>query len=222
MAALAAGDIDRAAAELDKLRQQPGTDPAKIGNLLGLVRLGRLDLEGARAAFEGALAADPTSTAARLNLAKVLAQQGQPADAEKLLLALLDKEPANVSALSAISGILLAQNKADQLVALMEAARKAAPGNVGLTRGAGRPAGQYRRHPQGLCPDRRRCRSDQAELPGVLVVRARLQEALGMDREAQDTYRQELAPTRRTCETRRRLADLLMRAKDPGERQGRC
>jgi cellulose synthase operon protein C len=216
MAALAAGDTDRAAEELDKLRQQTGTDPAKIGNLLGLVRLGRLDLEGAAAAFEGALAADPTSTAARLNLARVLTQLGRPAEAEKLLRTLLDKEPANAPVLSAISSILLRQNKADQLVALMEAARKAAPSNVGLTVALAdllANTGETRKAYAVIDA----LPKDQARLPGVLVVRARLQEALGMDREAQETYRQELTINPVDVETRRRLADLLVRAKDLGE-----
>ena len=213
MAALAAGDVDKADAELAKLRQQPSNNPAKTSNLLGLIRLERFDLDGARAAFEGALSADPTSTAARLNLAKVLAQQGRGADAEKLLLVLLDKEPANAPALAAISGILLAENKADQLVGLMEAARKAVPSNIGLTVALAdllANTGETRKA-YALIDT---IPKDQAGLPGVLVARARLQEALGMDREAQDTYRQELTANPSDIETRRRLADLLVRAKN--------
>ena len=216
MAALAAGDVERASTELDKLRQQPGNDMAKIGNLLGLVRLGQFDLDGARAAFEGALAADPTSTAARLNLAKVLAQLGQAAEAEKLLLTLLDKEPANAPTLAAISGILLGQNKPAQLVALVEAARKAAPGNIGLTVALAdllANTGETRKA-YALIDT---IPKDQAGLPGVLIARARLQEALGMDKEAQETYRQELAANPTDIETRRRLADLLVRARDINE-----
>jgi putative PEP-CTERM system TPR-repeat lipoprotein len=216
MAALAAGDVDRADTELEKLRRQPSNDPAKIGNLLGLVRMGQLDLDGARTAFEGALAADPTSTAARLNLAKVLALQGNTADAEKLLLTLLDKEPANAPALSAISGILMAQNQPARLVALMEAARKAVPGNVGLTLALTdllANTGDTRKA-YALIEE---LPKEQAGLPGVLAARARLQETLGMDREAQDTYRQELTANPADIETRRRLADLLVRARNVDE-----
>jgi len=216
MAALAAGDIDKADAELEKLRQQPNNNPAKIGNLLGLIRLGRFDLDGARAAFEGALSADPTATAARLNLAKVLAQQGHSAEAEKLLLALLDKEPANAPALAAISGILLGENKADQLIGLMGAATKATPGNVGLTVALAdllTNTGETRKAYALIDA----LPKDQAGLPGVLVTRARLQEALGMDREAQDTFRDELTANPTDIDTRRRLADLLVRAKNINE-----
>ena len=216
MAALAAGDIDKADAELQKLRQQPNNDPAKISNLLGLIRLERFDLDGARAAFEGALSADPTSTAARLNLAKVLAQQGHSADAEKLLRVLLDKEPANAPALTAMSGILLAENKSDELVTLMEAARKTVPGNIGLTVALAdllANTGETRKAYALIDA----LPKDQAGLPGVLVARARLQEALGMDQEALDTYRQELVANPTNIDMRRRLADLLVRAKKVDE-----
>jgi putative PEP-CTERM system TPR-repeat lipoprotein len=213
MAALAAGDIDQAAAELDKLRRQPTSDPAKLGNLLGLVRMGQLDLDGARVALEGALAADPTSIAARLNLAKVLAQQGRGADAEKLLLPLLDKDPANAPALSAIGGILLAQNQPDRLIALMEAGHRAAPGNAGLTLAMADllvNTGETRKAYALLDA----LPKEQAALPGVLAARARLQQTLGMDQEALASYRQVLVANPADVETRRRLADLLVRAKD--------
>ncbi len=214
VASLAAGDMDRAAAALETLRQQPNTDPAKIGNLLGLVRMGQLDLDGARTAFEGVLAADPHATAVRLNLAKVLSLQGHGADAEKLLLAVLDKEPANTAALSALSGILLAQKQPDRLVALMEAARRAAPGNGGLTLALANllaSTGETRKA-YALLDEVPKA---QAALPAVLALRARLQESLGLDREAQATLRQELAANPADLATRTQLADLLIRTKDP-------
>ena len=214
VASLAAGDMDRAAAALETLRRQPGNDPVKMGNLLGLVRLGQLDLDGARAALEGVLAADPHATAARLNLAKVLSLQGHDADAEKLLLAVLDKEPANTAALSALSGILLAQKQPDRVVTLMEAARRAAPDNAGLTlalanllAGTGETRKAY-----ALLDEVPKA---QAALPAVLGVRARLQESLGLDSEAQATLRQELAANPADLATRTQLAELLVRAKDP-------
>jgi putative PEP-CTERM system TPR-repeat lipoprotein len=213
LAALAAGDVNKAAAEVEKLRQQPAADPVRNGNLLGLVRLRQFDLDSARAAFEGVLAGKPDDAAARLNLAKVLALQGHGAEAEKLLLALLDKEPANVPALSMIAGILTAEHKADLLTARIEAAHQAVPNNLGLTvalvdllanNGEARKAYEL----LDALP------KEQAGLPGLLFARGRLQEALGMDREAQDTYHQVLAANPTNLETYRRLADLLVRAKD--------
>jgi putative PEP-CTERM system TPR-repeat lipoprotein len=216
MAALAAGDVDRAGAELDRLRQLPGAEPAKLGNLLGLVRMAQLDLDGAQAAFEAALAAGPDFAAARLNLARVLALQGRTADAEKLLRVQLDREPANVAALSEISTLLLAQKQPDRLAVLIEAARRAAPGNVGITLAmadllAG--TGETRRAYALLDA----VPKEQAALPGVLAARARLQESLGLDGEAQASYRQELAANPADIQTRRRLADLLVRGKNADE-----
>ena len=213
MAALVAGDVEQANAELDQLRRQPNGDPAKLSNLLGLVRMGQLDLDGARLAFEAALAADPNSTVARLNLARALTLQGKPAEAEKLLLTLLDKEPANAPALSAISPILLGQKQPERLVALMEAARRTVPGNLGMTlalsnllASTGEPRRAY-----ALLDE---LPKEQASQPAVLAARARLQETLGLEREAQDTTRQELAANPSDLEAIRRLADLLVRSKD--------
>ena len=216
VASLAAGDVNEAAAELEKLRQKPGNDPVKIGNLQGLVRMGQLDLDGARAAFEGVLATNPNATVARLNLARVLTLQGHGADAEKLLEAVLEKDPANAAALSAISGILIAQKQPEHLVALMQAARQAAPGNAGLTvaladlmANTGEPRKGY--DLLGEIP------KEQAALPAVLNTRARLQQSLGMDREAQDTYRQLLTANPGDIDARRQLVEMLVRAGNAGE-----
>lgn len=216
MAALAAGDVERAATGLEALRRQPGGDGGKLDNLLGLVRMGQLNLDGARIAFAAALAADPAATAARLNLSRVLALQGRGEDAGKLLLALLDREPANAPALAAMSNLLLAEGRPERLVSLLEAARRAAPGNVGMT--------LMLANVLAGIGETRRCLAlldevakQQPASPGVLVARARLQETLGLDREAQDTYRQELAASPSDTETRRRLAELLVRVGDAGE-----
>lgn len=213
IAALVAGDVELARTELDKLRGQPGRDPVKMNNLLGYVRMAQLDIEGARAAFEAALAADPNAISARLNLAKAQAVLGNGAEAEKLLLAVLDKEPANIPALSAISAILLAQKQPERLITLMQAARRAAPDNVGMTLGLATLLANNGAAPKayallGELP------KPQAALPAVLGARARLQESLGMEREAQDTYRQILAATPADIEATQRLAELLVRAKD--------
>ncbi len=216
MAALSAGDVERADAELAKLRQDSGADLTKISNLTGLVRMGQLNFDAARIAFEAALAADGNSTAARLNLAKVLALQGNVPDAEKLLRTLLDKEPANIPALSAISGILLAQSRPDQVVTLVEAARKAAPGNVSLTLALVdllANTGETRKAYAVLDA----LPADQAKAAGVLAVRARLQEAMGLEQEAQNTYRQLLEANPSDVTARRRLSDLVLRARNTDE-----
>ena len=216
MAALAAGDVEQASAELEKLRQFPASEPARLDNLLGLVSMGRLDIDAAKAAFEAALAADPNSIVARLNLAKAYAVLGNGPEAEKLLRAVLDKEPSNIPALSAIAAILLAQKQPQAVIPLLEAARRAAPANPGMTLGLVNVLvgiGETRRA-YALLDD---LPKEQAKLPAVLLTRARLQEQLGMEREAQDTYRAELAANPSDIEATRRLADLLVRAKDGNE-----
>ena len=95
LAALAAGDIDRAVAALEQLKRQPKADPARVNNLTGLVRLSQLDFNGARAVFEAAIKTDPNAIDVRLNLARVLALQNQSAEAETQLNEVLRKDPAN-------------------------------------------------------------------------------------------------------------------------------
>lgn len=216
IAALAAGDVAQSAAALEKLRAQPGIDPVRIGNLEGVVRLAELDLTAAQTAFETALRADPSAVATRVNLARVLVLQGRAADAEKLLGTILDRDPANIPALSAMSRILLPENRAERMVALLEAARRAAPGSVGMTvaladllanTGEARKAYDLLEH----------LPKDQGAAAGVPALRARLQSALGMDREAQDTYRQILATSPRDLDSRRCLADLLLRTNNTDE-----
>ena len=50
----------------------------------------------------------------------MLTTQGKAAEAEKLLTDILAADPANATALSGISGILLAQNRTDRLIELIK------------------------------------------------------------------------------------------------------
>ena len=97
--------------------------------------------------------------------------------------------------------------------AAAKAARRAAPDDAGLTlslanllAGTGEPRRAYALL-EGLP-------KEQAGQPAVLAVRARLQEQLGMEREARDSYRQALAANPSDIDAARRLADLLVRARD--------
>jgi putative PEP-CTERM system TPR-repeat lipoprotein len=213
VAALAAGDVDRAVAALERLKRQPKADPAKVSNLTGLVRLAQLNYDGARAAFEAAIKADPNAVGVRLNLARVLALQNRPAEAETQLNEVLRKDPANAVALTSLSRMLIAQRRTDRLMELLEAARKVAPGNAGLTVALAALLADNGDAPRGYAL-LNQMPKDQAELPGVLALRARLQIALGQQREAQDTYRRILTAEPRNLDAVRRLAELLAQAGD--------
>lgn len=218
-AALAAGDVTRASAALEQMKRQPKADPAKINNLTGQVRLAQFDLAGARVAFEAVLKADPNATGTQLNLVRVLVLQNQSAEAETVLNAVLRREPANIAALTSMSRILQAQKRADRLIELLEAARKAAPGNAAIVLALVEVLAETGATQRGAAL-LDQLPKEQAELPGVLAIRARLQIALGMPREAQDTYRHILASNPANLDAVGRYADLLLQANDAeGARQ---
>jgi len=215
-ASLAAGDPDRGAAELEVLRHRPGADPARIANLTGMVRTAQIDLDGARVAFEAALAASPGNPQIGLSLAKVLVLQGQWPRAEALLTGILRQEPANLSALALMSALLRAENKNGRLMPLALAAQQAAPADAAVTLGAadlllraGDAPGAYALA-QGLP-------AALAGQPAVLAARARLQAAQHLDGEARDSLRQLLAVAPGEAEARLRLIELLLTAKQPDE-----
>ena len=109
--------------------------------------------------------------------------------------------------------MLMAQHRSDRLVELLEAARKAAPGNAAFTVVLAELFANNGDVPRGYAL-LNQMPKDQTELPGVLAERARLQIALGQQREAQNTYRRILTADPRNLDAVRRLAELLMQAGD--------
>ena len=138
-AALAAGDADRAKAALERLRTQVG-DTESVGLLTGMVKLASMDVDGAREQFAATAKAFPTSTVAKLNLAKVLILQNRRAEGEAVLNELLAKNRADSDALSPMVGMLLQENRVQAAIQVLDAARAAAPTGPQPCRVAGRRA----------------------------------------------------------------------------------
>ena len=212
VAALAAGEPDRAAAALDKLKAtNPGTET--VGNLTGMLKLAQLDIEGARQAFEAVLKAYPSSVIARMNLARIAAMQDRPADSEQYLTEILNREPANDQALSALVNMMVANGRIARAVALVEAAHAAAPSNTALTVAL---SNLYLRN---KTPDKAlevldAAAKGQAPIPALIGARARALVAAGKIKDAEDIYRQILAKTPADLAARASLVDLLTADKD--------
>ncbi|MFC7552364.1 tetratricopeptide repeat protein [Pseudoroseomonas wenyumeiae] len=101
-AALAQGDVTAAEAEMDRLGpegRKGETGAVLDGTLLTL----RMDLPGARAAFEGALRDHPNSNPARMGLARVAFLQDKPEEAERLLGEVLKQEPGHAEAVTQLT-----------------------------------------------------------------------------------------------------------------------
>ena len=211
-AALSAGDMDKAQAALDRLRAQAGETEA-VGILTGMVRLGRLDLDGGRQAFADTLKRYPDSVNAKLNLAKVLVLENHRPEGEALLRELLAKDPANIPTLNAAVQLLVQQQQFPQAIQLVEAARGAQPKNLGLTAMESDlivRSGDPRRAVGMLMAMR-----SSEELPPLLLgALARAQEASGLLDDAKATYRDILKATPNDLDARRGQVDLLLRNKE--------
>ena len=143
------GQLDRAQEALDKLRQQAGETEA-VGNLTGLLKLARLDSEGALAAFDDTAKRFPDSMGPRFNKAKVLLQLRRESEAVPILQGILDKTPAQTDALTLLAGVLLAQNRGEEAIAAAERARKAKPDDLGLVNGEAQIYGRLRQFDKAI------------------------------------------------------------------------
>ncbi len=132
-AALRAGNIDQAAAALDRLRAAKG-NPGEIALLEGTVKLAQVDLPGSQQAFERAVSLDPKSLFGQISLARVMAMQGQTESAVARLTNVLAADHSNISAISTMVALRIAAGQPDKAVAAAEAANQATPGNVGIVR----------------------------------------------------------------------------------------
>jgi tetratricopeptide (TPR) repeat protein len=221
-AALQAGEIDRAAAALDRLRQAHG-DPVQIAMLDGMVKLAQIDLAGGQAAFEEAGRLDPKAPTPRINLARVLALRGHGADAVAMLEGVLAGDPSNGAALNALVGLLLEMEQPDKAVAAAEAAHQAAPANPDIATGL---ASLYLRVRQ---PEKTLALLDAIEPPAGtpasgqppaqppnqhLALRAQAELALGQRPAAVQTLRTLLERAPDNAALRRQLAELLAAGKD--------
>ncbi len=211
-AALGAGDADKAQAALDRLRKQNG-DTEAVGLLSGMVKLARMDLEGARAQFADVAKKFPESKPAKLNLAKVLLLQDRRLDAEATLGELLAKDPADAQALGTLLQALVQDGKLPQAIAAVEAARVAAPTKPALT--AALVDLQIRaKEPKKALALLHQALADGVPPPVLLGAQARAQVADGDVADAKVTYRQILAGTPMDLEARRALVELSLNSND--------
>jgi tetratricopeptide (TPR) repeat protein len=208
--ALKAGDVDKAAAALERMKQAGG-DPEQIALLRGSVKLAQMDLDGARAAFEEAARITPDAAAPRIELARLLDMQGHTADAITRLNAMVAADHANMAALSALVNVEFSAGQRDKAVATVEAAHNALPDNPGIV--ALLAALQIQAgHPQQTLD-----LLDAAGKPGasapvnaeMLRLRAQAQLALGQSGAAAQTLRPLLDQAPDDVALRRQIAELL-------------
>ena len=212
IAAISAGEIDKATIALDRLRRNQG-DTEVIGNLMALIRMAQLDLDGARAQLGETIAKFPGAVQPRINLAKVLILQDKPEEAKTVLTELLNRDPTSATALNTMVTLLLADRQTEPAIALLERAHKAAPKNADVSIGLVNLYGRAGKADKGQALLDESLKIDPDSMP-LLLAQARLQISLGRSDAARATYLHvlDIAPT--DVPTRRALADLQLTAKD--------
>lgn len=121
------GDLAGATQQLAQLPDR-GRETEVAGILDATIKLLRLDLEGARAAFDDVIRRHPNSVHARLGAARVAAQQDRLEDAERLLAEVLRLEPTNNDAANRLAGAAVSGvPRAAAARAILDAAQAANP-----------------------------------------------------------------------------------------------
>ncbi|MDB5768653.1 MAG: prsT, partial [Collimonas fungivorans] len=106
-------------------------DNAVVRNLEGGVHLSKGDRAAARASFDKAVSLQPSFFAAAMNLAQMDVQDKKPDAAKQRLVAFLEKDKKNISAMTALAGLALTQNKPDEVTAWLEKANAESPEATG-------------------------------------------------------------------------------------------
>jgi putative PEP-CTERM system TPR-repeat lipoprotein len=210
-AALATGDLNKAAEALDKVRRAQGTTPVEE-NLEGLLKLAQLDQPGAAEKFREIVRKYPDFVPAQVNLSRVLTMQGQSAEAEQLLSSLLQRLPGAEPALTMLVSQYLQTDRMPAAIALLKKAHNADPGNAHLAAKLGdlylRSGGPTE---AVAIINNEKSAQDSVEL---LNLKAAAQLALNQQDQAQDTYSEILKLDPSALAARRKLEALLVKAGD--------
>jgi cellulose synthase operon protein C len=210
-AALATGDLSKASDAVEKIRSAQGDTPV-VQNLDGLLKLAQLDVDGAAAKFRDIVKKSPDFVPAQVNLARVTAMQGKPAEAEQLLSTILDKDPNSEPALTMLVTQYAQSDRMPQAIALVEKAQKATPANARLTVSLGALYIRSGKPAEALALVNKD--PNVANDTDLLGLKASAQVALDQKDDARDTYTQILRLDSSALAARRALESLLVQAGD--------
>ncbi|HVC62148.1 MAG TPA: XrtA/PEP-CTERM system TPR-repeat protein PrsT [Acetobacteraceae bacterium] len=207
-AALATGDMDKAANALAKVKAAEGNTPV-VANLDGLLQLSRLDAAGARKTFTAITQEHPDFLPAQINLARVMAMQGDGPGAEKILATILAKRPASEPALTMLASDYAQSNRLPDAIVLLEHAHAAAPDDLRITDSLGdlyiRSGSAQKALDLGT-----KTKGPAATSDAILSLEASAHLALGQKDQARDTYGLILKQDPAQIAVRRRLVGLLV------------
>lgn len=117
---------DKALAAVQAMEKQQPDNPV-VQNVKGAVYIIKGDRANARAAFDKALALEPSFMPAAMNLARLDLQDNKPEAARQRFEKILEKDKNNTSAMDALGDLALAQKKNEEATAWYEKACNASP-----------------------------------------------------------------------------------------------
>jgi putative PEP-CTERM system TPR-repeat lipoprotein len=211
-AALATGDMTKAADALTKVKAAEGDTPV-VQNLSGLLQLSDLDPLAAQKTFAAITKEHPDFIPAQINLARVLAMQGDGTGAEKILVDILAQHPTAEPALTMLASDYAQSNRLPVAITLLEHAHAAVPDDVRIVDSLG---DLYIRsgNAQKALDLARQTKGPDATSDAILSLTASAHLALGQKDQARDTYSQMLKQDPSQVAVRRRLVGLLVDAGD--------
>ena len=211
-AALASGNMDKAAEALKKVKVAQG-DTEVVGNLEGLFKLAQIDLPGAEATFTALVKKYPEFVPTKVNLARVNALMGRTRDAEDMLAAILAKAPTSEPSLTMLASSYTQSGRLPLAVSLLERANGSPGKNLAITISLG---DLYIRSgtPQKALDLVGAEKGASGLSTQMLSLRAAAQLALGLKKEARDTYGELLKKEPNVIGARRQLTALLIEAGD--------
>ena len=213
LAAIASGDLDRATAGLGRLHKIRG-ESESVGNLAALIRMAQLDLAGATTILQDTIKAFPDTIQPRINMARVLILQDRALEAQVLLNEVLDRKPAEYSALSSLAGLLVADGKLTPALIRLEAAHAAAPRDADVTIALANHHIRMNEPRKALALVDEVLKVQEGNI-ARLAAKARLNLSLGQTEEAEAAYRLIIDANPLDSDSRRAIADIRLDAKDP-------
>lgn len=143
------GQTDRATAALGQFRRAVG-ETLDVGRLQAVLALGRLDIQAAANQLARLANANPGDTALPIHLAQVLLLQDRRDEAVQAILSVLARDPANQQALRVALPLLERDGKYGRALAVLDAARRAAPADAGLVLAQSAFHARAKRWPEAL------------------------------------------------------------------------
>ncbi len=211
-AALATGDVSKAADALAQIRAAEGQTDI-VGNLEGLFKLSQIDLDGARARFREVVKTYPDFVPAKVNLARVDLMFGDRDQAVSLLSGILAKQPAAEPALTMLVSTDVQADQAPAAIAALEQAHRAEPGQSRVTAALG--AMYIRAGDAQKALDLTAAGSAGAAPPlDLLGLRGAAYLALGQKKAAREAYEAILKQDPNVVGARRQIVAMLLESND--------